>query len=82
MPFPKHLFLLALVAFSAVAGSQAEIKVQRNQKVSTDQLQANLLFEALRTVLKAHEQDPAFTPALARDELQKAFAQQIKEAAK
>ena len=54
----------------------------KDQKISTDQLQTNLLFEALRTVLKAHEQDPAFTPAQAQDELQKAFAQKIKEAAK
>ena len=54
----------------------------REQKISTDQFQANLLFQALRTVLKAHEQDPAFALAQAQDELQKAFAQKIKEATK
>jgi len=84
---PSATSLRAQISFDASAPvSMKEYNAMsvlaKEQNLSTDQFQANLLFDALRTVLKAHEQDPAFTPALARDELQKAFAQKIEEAAK
>ena len=52
------------------------------QKLSLVDLQRNLLFESLRAVMKAHENDAAFTPAQAQVEIQKAFGQKIEEAVK
>jgi len=54
--------------------------VARERKISPNELQSDLLFEALRTVLKAHEQDATLTPAQIQDELQKAFSQKVDEA--
>lgn len=84
---PSSASILSKLSLSATApvslnGYKAMSALAGEQKISTDQFQANLLFEALRTVLKSHEQDPVFTLAQAQDALQKAFALKIQEATK
>jgi len=54
----------------------------KKRNISPGELESGLLFEALRTVLKAHEQDATLTPAQIQNELQTAFAQKIEEAVK
>ncbi len=54
----------------------------KEQKIAPELLESNLLFEAIRVVMKAHEQDAAFTWTQAQGEIQKAFAQKIEEATK
>jgi len=66
---------VSLSKFAAVSN------IAKEQKIAPNVVQANLLFEALRTVVKAHEQDATFTPAQAQSEIQKAFAQKVEEAA-
>jgi len=56
--------------------------IAKGQNIPVNQLQQNLLFEAIRTVMKAHEQDATFTFPQAQGEIQKAFAQKIEEAVK
>jgi len=62
---------LSTVSYDAVAAAAAE------QKIAPNVMQTNLLFEALRAVLKAHEQDATFTPAQAQSELQTVFRQKL-----
>jgi len=52
------------------------------RKIPQGELQSGLLFEALRTVVKAHDEDATLTPAQIQDELQKAFSQKIDDALK
>jgi len=83
---PDAASVIGQVAFNGVAGVSlkaysAMADVARERKISPNELQQDLLFEALRAVLKAHEQDATFTPAQATAELQKAFSEKVDEAA-
>lgn len=51
--------------------------IATEQKIPPNVMQSNLLFEALRTVLKAHEQDAALTLAQAQGEVQVVFRQKL-----
>ena len=82
---PNAAAVTAQMGINAVApvslkSYYAMADVARDRKISPNELQNNLLFEALRTVLKAHEQDATFTPMQAQGEIQKAFSQKIEEA--
>lgn len=70
---------LAPVSFTTYNAMNA---VAKAQNISTDQLKTNLLFEAIREVMKAHEQDPSFALNKAPAEIQKAFARKVEEAVK
>jgi len=65
---------VSLTTYKALAAAAKE------QKIGANALQVNLLFEALRTVVKAHEQDATFTPAQAQGEIQAAFRQKVEAA--
>ncbi len=84
---PSAASILAQVTFKAMApvslkSYNALASVPREQKIAADQLQQTLLFESIRTVMKAHEQDAAFTAAQAQAEINTVFAQKIAEATK
>ena len=65
---------VSLKNYAAIGPLAAERKIPQGE------LQSRLLFEALRAVLKAHDQDATLTLVEIQDELQKAFSQKIDEA--
>jgi len=84
---PTAASVIAQLAFNTVApvslnGYNAIGALARDRKISPNELQSDLLFEAMRIVLKAHEQDATLTPAQIQTEMQKAFAKKIEEAVK
>ena len=51
--------------------------VAKERKISVGQLQSILLFDALRVVFKAHDQDATLTPEKVQSELPPVFKQQV-----
>lgn len=73
---------IVVTAPASLAGAKALNDMAAEQKVRINEVQNNLLFEAVRAVIKAHENDATFTLSQAQGEVQKAFAQKVQEAAK
>lgn len=79
---PDAASVLGTVGFSSSApislsGLDRLQAIARDRKISINDLQSSLVLEALRKVLKAHEQDATLSPVQVQGELKDAFSEEI-----
>lgn len=79
---PDAVPLFAYLRFDLAVGtsfrnSNALNAIAKERKISVAALQNDLCFAALRSVMKAHEQDATLTPVQAQAEVQKEFVQRV-----